>query len=204
MWKNRMTMNSRKIPQLIFVLLYVLGAGACSGLNQSDKPAAQTWWLEPYSENIFSSSAETAETVSVSVTAVPGLDTQRILTLSENAELNKFAGARWADSLPELLTSLVSRSLDGSERFEVLTASAGTENCELELEVRAFYATLDLNERTTGVTVALSGRYLCKDSKTILIDLDSTVPVSGDRMTVIVEGFQRAVDAVMVDLLKKI
>jgi len=203
MWKNSITMNSRKIPQLVFILLYVLGTGACSGLNQSDKPAAQIWWLEPYSGNI-SSSTETAEIVSVSVTAVPGLDTQRILTLSENAELKKFAGARWADSLPELLTSLVSRSLEGSGRFEILPASTGTDNCELELEVQAFYATLDLNGHTTGVTVALNGRYLCDGSKTILIDLDSSIPVSADRMTVIVEGFQRAVDAVMVDLLKKI
>ena len=47
----------------------------------------------------------------MTVSAVPGLDTDRVLALSTDARLNQYANARWPDHLPEVLTSVMKRSL---------------------------------------------------------------------------------------------
>ncbi len=204
MWKNRDVVNIPEIRLIAGFLLSAMFISACSGLNRSDKPALTTWWLEPYKYNVTVPSTEPPVPVSVSVTVIPGLDTQQILTLSENAEMNKFAAARWADSLPELTTSLVARSLESSGRFEVLSGGGNSNACDLELEVREFYARLDSSGQTRGVRVAMHGRYLCTGSEPVMIHLNALTPVNDDRMTVIVAAFQQAVDDVMKDLLKTI
>jgi len=204
MWKNRDAVSIPEIRLIAGFLISVMFISACSGLNRSDKPALTTWWLEPYKSNATVPSTEPPVSVSVSVTVIPGLDTQQILTLSENAEMNKFAAARWADSLPELTASLVARSLESSGRFEVLSGSGNTNACDLELEVREFYARLDSSGQTRGVRVAIHGRYLCTGSEPVMIHLNALTPVHDDRMTVIVAAFQQAVDDVMKNLLEAI
>jgi ABC-type uncharacterized transport system auxiliary subunit len=204
MWTNKLSMNFQKTPLIACFLVSALFVSACSGLNRSDKPATKTWWLEPYSESVIASSTETPVKLGVSVTVVPGLDTHRILTLSGNAEMSKYAGARWAESLPELVTSLVSRSLEGSGRFEVVSSRGGSEQCDLELEVQEFYARLGSDGHTTGVRIALSGTYRCDGVEPVRIRLKASVPVHDDRMVVIVAAFQGAVDEVMKGLLEGI
>lgn len=204
MWKNRDAANVPVSSLIAGFLLSVMFISACSGLNRSDKPAVTTWWLEPYKDSAAVLSAEPPVQVSVSVTVIPGLDTQWILTLSENAEMNKFAAARWADSLPELTTSLVARSLESSARFDVVSAGDNSKACDLELELREFYARLDSSGQTRGVRVAMHGRYLCTGSEPVIIHLNALAPVHDDRMTVIVAAFQQAVDDVMKGLLDTI
>jgi cholesterol transport system auxiliary component len=198
-----------KIPSkisLVSVSMVIMSLAACSGLTSSDAPANRTWWLEPYTGSTLSLTAESVPLVEVSVSAVPGLDTNRILTLSDDAELNRYAAARWAENLPELVESLVGRTLESSGRFEVVTerGRAGLEDCELQLEVREFFAHLDSGGGTSGVRVAVSGRYQCGAAEAVPLRLSAAVPVGGERMTVIVGAFQEAFDSVMEDLLKSI
>ena len=49
-----------------------------------------------------STPAPPAQPLQLAVTAIPGLDTDRILALSVDAELKPFIGANWVDYLPEL------------------------------------------------------------------------------------------------------
>jgi len=201
MWKNR---NIQQTPLFFTVLLTALFVSGCGGLNRSDKPATQIWWLQPYNENILASSAEPQVLVDVTVTAIPGLDTSKILTLSENAEMSKYAAARWADSLPELLGSLVARSLETSGRFEIVSTHGGSEDCELMLEVQEFYAILTASGQTSTVRVAMNGRYQCDGSKPVLLRLTAAVPVADNRMTLVVAAFQEAVNEVLKDMLGQI
>ena len=105
------------------VILSLLGLSlftcGCSGLTQSNIPANKTWWLEPFEAVGQESSADKITLISLSVTVVPGLDSDKILTLSNDAELNRYSAARWADNLPELFTSLVARTMNMSGRFDV-------------------------------------------------------------------------------------
>ena len=195
--------NSKNII-VICAFLAIMSLAACSGLTRSEEPANRTWWLEPYTGTTQAIDHESMPLVAVSVRAVPGLDSNRILTLSSDAELNRYAAARWADSLPELVESLVGRTLESSGRFEVVTdrGRAGSEDCDLELEVREFFADLDSGGGTSGVRVAISGRYQCGARESVPLKLSAFVLVGEERMTVIVEAFQEAFDEVMVELLE--
>jgi len=199
-------MNISKTIFAFSLLLLSFLLNACSGLTISDQPANTTWWLKPYAGAMQASPHEVPRMIAVSVTAVPGLDTNRILTLSDDAELNSYASARWADNLPELVESLVGRTLESSGRFEVASGriQPDSDDCDLQLEVREFFAGLDGDGKTDRVRVAIFGRYQCGSAEAVPIQLGASVPVLDERMSVIVGAFQQAVDSVLTEMLKKL
>lgn len=180
---------------------------ACSSLTQSEKPAMTTWWLEPYTgTTTMTADAESLKPVAISVSAIPGLDNNQILTLSPDAELKPYSGARWADHSPELLLSLIGRSLDASGRFATTSGAGGrgAESCDLQLELRQFYADLDATGHSSGVRVALSGWYRCDSSEPVVINSHAYIAIADDRLRVIVAAFQKAMDQVTQDILQQI
>jgi len=199
-------MNISKTKFVFSLLLLNFLLNACSGLTSSDQPANTTWWLKPYTGAMQANPHEVPRMIAVSVTVVPGLDTNRILTLSDDAELNRYTSARWADNLPELVKSLAGRALESSGRFEVVAGriKSGSEYCDLQLEVREFFAELDGDGKTSGVRVAIDGRYQCGSVEPVPLQLSASVSVHDERMSVIVAAFQNAVDRVMVELLENL
>jgi len=196
-----------KFPRVIraFCLFFIsVSLGACSGLTESDKPAERSWWLTPYSGELQPASPDSVSSIVVSVSVVPGLDTDRILALSDQSELKPYSGARWVENLPELATSLVSRSLESTGRFKLVSerARADSRPCDLQLEIREFYANLDSSGTTSSVQISIIGRSQCESETALPIQLKASVPVHDERMSVIVAAFQRAVDEVMKDLLE--
>lgn len=190
---------------LVVCLLFIsVCLGACGGLTQSDKPAVTTWWLEPLTGEAQTSSPDPVASVSVSVAVVPGLDTDQILTLSDDSELKPYAAARWVDNLPELTKSLVSRTLEASGSFEVVSERARAEHkrCDLRLELREFFASLNSSGQTRSVQIAMHGSYQCESEILIPIQIEASVPVQDNRMRTIVAAFQQAMNSVMKDLLK--
>ncbi len=206
MWSDEPAMNTSNKFVVFCLLTLALSVSACGGLTHSDKPATNTWWLEPYTGMTQETPSAPAPLVAISITVVPGLDTDRILTLSNDAELNQFAAARWADNLPELVTSLVSRTLEASGRFEIVSgrAGGGSESCELRLELQEFFARLSPSGQTTGVQIAIEGRFQCESDEPVPLKLNASIPVNDDRMSIIVAAFQQAMDSVMRDLLKQL
>jgi len=183
----------------------MLVTGACAGLTQSDKPAISKWWLEPYVAGV-QAVADAPVNVAISVRVVPGLDTDRILTLSDDAELGQFASARWVDHVPELVTSLLERSLQATGQFAVVSESAASrpENCLLELELREFFADIGPGERVTGVRVSSHGNFQCDAATPVVIHSNVSIPVADERMRVIVAAFQRAMNKMTQEILDKI
>ena len=206
MWSDEAAMNTTNKFVVFCLLILTLSVSACGGMTRSDKPATNTWWLEPYTGMTQETASEPVPLVAISITVVPGLDTDRILTLSENAELNQFVAARWADNLPELVTSLVGRTLEASGRFEIVSGRAGgsSENCELRLELQEFFARLSSSGQTTGVQVAIDGRFQCESDEPVPLKLNASIPVHDNRMSVIVAAFQQAMDSAMKDLLEQL
>lgn len=191
------------VVNLLFIAMLL---GACSGLNRSDAPANKTWWLKPYTGMAQMAFPTAVLPVAVDVSVVPGLDTNRILTLADNAQLNHYAAARWVDNLPELLTSLTARTLQATGRFQVETgrSTGNADGCRLQLEVKEFFATITPSGQTTSVRVVADGGYQCGAGTPIAITLNTAVPVAGGRMESIVAAFQQALDAVMEDLLNQL
>jgi ABC-type uncharacterized transport system auxiliary subunit len=199
-------MRTLKIITGFCLSVFMLATIACSGLTKSDKPAISRWWLEPYVTETHALSVDQPGKLAVLITVVPGLDTDRILTLSENAELGQFASARWVGHVPELVASLLERSLQATGRFEIVSESAASRpgNCLLELELRKFFADIGPGERTTGVSVSAHGAYQCGSATVIDIRSDVSIPVADERMTVIVAAFQRAMNQVTRDVINEI
>lgn len=194
--------SSLRLP-LTGLLLMALSLTSCSGLTRSDKPVTHTWLLMPLEQAVQKPPAGPVTNIVVSVVAVPGLDTDRILTLSKDAELNFFAGARWADHPPEMLASLTGRTLQASGDFNVVSSAAkgGLDDCDLRLEVQAFYAYGTSSGTASEVRIALGGEYSCRSGKSEPIRLQASIPVYEDKMSSIVAAFQTGVDKVMGDLL---
>jgi len=199
-------MNISRISIVFFLSTVMLCSGACSGLTTSDKPAISKWWLEPHVGTSPPAVSDPTVSIALSITVVPGLDTDRILTLSNDAELGQFASARWADHLPELLTSLVERSLQGTGRFaiapESMPSSAG--NCLLELEFREFFADIGLGGKIIDVRIATQGRYECGSAGPLVFQSSVMKPVANERMSIIVAAFQQAMDQVTQDIISKL
>ena len=208
MSKSKASMNISRGQLVISLLLTTIIASACGGLNRSDKPATPTWWLDAYGVDVGAGmdvgapSSKLVTKVALTVAVVPGLDTHRILTLSDHAEMNKYAGARWAESLPELMSSLLSRSLNASGRFDVASRGKGAEKCDLYVEVQKFYARLDVSGKTTAVEFAMTGRYLCDGAEPIHIRLSTSESVNDDRMRVMVAACQRALEELTQELIE--
>jgi len=199
-------MNISRIFIVFCLSIVMLFTGGCTGLTQSDKPAISKWWLEPYVASSQPVPPDPPVSVALSVKVVPGLDTDRILTLSDDAELGQFASARWADHLPELLTSLIERSLQGTGRFVTVPESAATRpgNCLLELEFREFFADIGRDGRTSDVRIATHGRFRCGSGQPFVFQSNVTKPVADDRMNVIVAAFQQAIDQLTQETISKV
>ena len=186
--------------------LTLLASSGCSGLTSSDKPAVTTWWLKPYT-GVAMLETETARApLSVSIKAIPGLDTDRILALTSDAELKPYASARWTENLPELTRSMVVRTLTGSGRFDVMSGGdfSTAETCRLNLELSKFFANLDAAGQTDNVEVAFEGRLQCPSKADVWLQLEHTEAVQDQRMKNIVASFQRALDAVMKQMLLRL
>ncbi len=177
-----------------------------AALTQSDEPAISVWWLQPYTGIKQERVTDAPLPVVLTVTAVPGLDSDKILTLSGSAELKPFAGARWADHLPELMSSLIGRSLQSSGKFEVLQSRSGrgAGGCDLQLELREFFADLGSDGHTTGVSVAIAGRYQCDSDAARTLKSRSQLAIADQQMSAIVASFQKALDQVTIDVFKQI
>lgn len=187
----------------ILALAHVLAA--CSSLTESEKPAINIWWLQPVTTMPVADDAPVS--VLLDVDAVAGLDDDKVLALSSDAQLIPYAGALWADDLPDLVASLITRSLQASGHFEVLQrgrAGAAASACELQLELTEFFADLEAGGRTRGVSVGVGGKYSCGTSGPHGLASRAYVDVDAERMSVIVAAFQKALDQVTLDIIRQL
>ena len=201
-----MVMTISRIGTVFLLLTISLMINACSGLTQSDKPAVTSWWLQPYTGSALVETAASPVSIEVSVEAIPGLDTDQILALGDDAQLRPYMASRWVDYLPELFDSLITRSLEASDRFEVLSGRSndGSDQCKLHLELQEFFARMNPSGQTVGVHVAMKGYFQCDSGVSKPLHLQSSESVDDQRMQSIVAAFQRATNTVMLELLQKL
>jgi ABC-type uncharacterized transport system auxiliary subunit len=186
------------------VLLAAAALSACSGVLTSDQAAKRYYALMPLSGSPAAADAE-APALALRLTAVPGLDSDRIQALGTDASLQRYANARWPDHLPEVLGSVLRRSLEESGRFSAVTtgARAPAGAWSLELEIQQFYGVQTASRVTRSVVVELAGELACGGlSHRIRLEHDS--PVAEERLVAVVSAHQEGLDAVTRDLLSTI
>jgi ABC-type uncharacterized transport system auxiliary subunit len=194
-------MKTRNLrPGLLLAALPVLLLQACGGILTSEQPAKQYYLLVPYETS--PAAAEPVAQIGVSVTAVPGLDTDHIQALGADSRLNRYSNARWPDHLPEVLTSVLRRSLESSGNLDTLFSAVTTAGAwNLQLEVRQFYGRQDAAGDTESVIVELAGTLVCADLRQP-VHLQASSRVGEQRLSVVVAAHQSGLDSVTRDLLE--
>ena len=173
----------------------------CCGVLESGKPARQVYLLQTPAAPAHVRPAEHAPALVISVTAVPGLDTDRILVLAQDARLNPVANAHWPDHMPEVFTSIIRRHLSDSQQFSTVIQGsiARPEEWLLELELQAFYGTQGSAGAISGVVLKLEGLLRCDGERHVLRMAQQT-SANGENLTGLVAAHQRVIDAAMNEL----
>ena len=194
---------NRPTSLLLAAWLALASFTGCSGVLLSDRPATRTWWLEPLAPG-SDAPLETLRPVALHLEVVPGLDSDRVLTLSPEGQLAHFEAQRWADRLPELLESLLRRSLAARG----LAPSAGSlpstgEACELRLELQEFFARLDRFGVARSVDIGWQGTLHCAD-RAYPTQVARSMPVNGNHMPALVAAWQSGLDNATESLVAQI
>ena len=195
----------KRINVLISLLALTALVTACGGILTSDQPVKQTYILEPWTVPSGDFSGASWPTLALTVTAVPGLDTDHIQAIGTNARMHHYANARWADFLPEVLASVMRRSLSSADRFTAVKASPApdTDDWVLALEAQQFYGIQDAAGNTSSVAVRFEGVLRCKDLDHQL-QIKSSRSVREERLSVVVRANQQALDDVTQQLLEQL
>jgi ABC-type uncharacterized transport system auxiliary subunit len=188
---------------LIGAFLPALLLQACSGILTSEQAAKQYYLLVPLT-GPGSGAAAGRQPLDVAVTAVPGLDTDRILALGADARLNRYSNARWPDHLPEVLTSVLRRSLEAAGGYDTrATMGQSGDGWRLHLEARQFYGKQDTAGATRSVVVELAGWLECSNQN-YPVNLNASGAVSEQRLSVVVAAHQAGLDSATRDLLEQV
>ena len=166
---------------------------ACAGLLESKQPAERVYWLEPLIVQQDTSTDTVLQSIAVSVTAVPGLDTDRMLILGPDAHLNYYASARWPDSIAEVLESLLRSTLESTGRYSRVTRGATSQSADLhlELEVRELYALANATDSAHTVRMVLKGYLDCIGDERAIV-MQAVAEIRDNRLTEIVAAYQEA------------
>jgi ABC-type uncharacterized transport system auxiliary subunit len=184
--------------------LFVLTLGACSGFLDSGKPARQVYLLSPPNASAATVENDNKPALILSVSAVPGLDTDRILVLGNDAQLNPVANAHWSDHIPEVFTSITRRYLSKSGRFSFVREGniARPNQWQMNLEVQAFYGTQNGSGNTDSALLEMEALIVCADKHQVL-RLKQEMGARGDSLSSIVSAHQEAINAALSELLSK-
>lgn len=184
-------------------LLLLLLAG-CGNILTSQQPVRHNYLLSSYAAAPMHADQQAAPELTLGLAAIPGLDTDRILALGTDARLNHYANARWPDHLPEVLASVIRRSLEATGRYAAVREAepGATEGWALNLEVREFYGIQDASGATTAVRVALAGTLACGGA-THALRLSEATPVAEERLSTVVAAHQAGLDGVTRQLIDR-
>ena len=186
-------------------MIWAVSLSGCGGLLTSDQPPERVYWLEAEGLQLGAASTENLPALIVTVDAVPGLDTDRILVMEPNARLNHYAGARWADHLPEVLTATVRLALESSGRFSRVSSGTRINGSEwlLELELRKFFAVATAPDTPPQVHVQLAGQLNCGVASTA-VSAAATTRAQENSLSRIVAAFQDATDEALISLSRQL
>jgi ABC-type uncharacterized transport system auxiliary subunit len=173
----------------------------CGGMLTSDQPAEHVYWLEATTLRLGEVPEAGLPDLIVAVHTLPGLDTDRILVKGPGARLNYYAGARWPDHLPEVMTATTRLSLESSGRFGRVSGGSRIKGDEwlLDLELREFFAVSRTSDSPPQVHVQLTGHVSC-GAGDIAVSARAATAARENRLSNIVAAFQSATDDALTSL----
>lgn len=173
----------------------------CGSLLTSDTPAETVYLLDAPAIATELDTGNQTLSISVAVSAAPGLDEDRILRRGPGATLRPYAAARWADNIPDVLETVVRTTLEDSGRFSVVAAASSGRQTDwrLVLEVRAFYAVVKDDASAPVIEVDARG-YLTCPGAVVPVRLRAQSAASANTLTGITAAFRDATEVSLTSL----
>jgi cholesterol transport system auxiliary component len=180
---------------------------ACAGSLFKNKTAPPTMYqlsapapsaAEP------ASAAVPAELAVLKLRVRAGLDTDRIAALYPDRRLDYFADVRWSGPLDEVLQDLAVQAFHANPGLRNVSAdtSVFASTYWLELEVADFQAEYSANLAAPTVHVHFLARVGSSADRHVLgrFEPDIRVPAADNRMTAIVDAYNRAADQALEEI----
>lgn len=168
---------------------------ACAGLLESKQPSERIYWLEPIILQQEVNVDAVVPSIAVSVSAVPGLDTNRLLVLDSDAHLNYYASARWPDNVSEVLESLLRTTLESTGRYSRVAGAVASQptDLQLDLELRELFVLENAAKSSQEVRLFLKGNLNC-DTGARGIIIQAAIEIRDYRLAKIVAAYQQALN----------
>ena len=197
--------NRLRLAAPALLMLCCLLVSACGSVLESGKPARQVYLLEAPDTAGSPAVSGPLSTLIVSVSAVPGLDTDDIQVLSSDAQMIPVGNAHWVDNMPEVFASVTRRFLSNSGDFSAVRQGSMARPGEwfLELELQAFYGTQNSAGVTNSVELKMEGQLRCNGHQQVLHVADQS-PANGESLSSLVAGHQAVLNGGMKTLLAAI
>jgi cholesterol transport system auxiliary component len=200
-----MTSKSRRPLGLAAAALLVLGG--CGGLH-SDQKAVQVYTLDPsYPEPKGEAASGAATVLVLRPQAAPGLETEHIALKRSAQRLDYYAASRWPAPLPDFLQSLAIEALRASGKFHSVQSDRAAFAADevLQIEIRRFQAEY-AGDAAPVVHVQLLATLGRRNDRSVLaiVNAESSVAATENRMQAVVAAFQAAVSAALTDLASRL
>ncbi len=191
----------KKYRYLSLCMFLAVALSGCGGMLTSDEAPEHVYWLEAATLRLGEAPMEGRPELLIVVHTIPGLDTDRILVKGPGARMNYYAGARWPDHLPEIMSATVRLSLESSGRFSRVSSRSRIKGDEwlLELELREFFAVAITADSAPQIHVQLVGHLNCGFGE-ISISATAMVPAQENKLSKIVAAFQSATNNTLTSL----
>jgi len=180
---------------------------ACAGSLFKNKTAPPTMYMlsaPAPSAAAPASSAVPTELAVLKLRVRAGLDTDRIAALYPDRRMDYFADARWSGPLDEVLQDLAVQAFHADPGLRNVSAdtSVFASTYWLEIEVADFQAEYSANQAAPTVHVHFLARVGSSADRHVLgrFEPDIRVPAADNRMTAIVDAYNRAVDQALAEI----
>jgi ABC-type uncharacterized transport system auxiliary subunit len=188
----------------IALLTACIALPGCTGsLFQSKTVPPSVYLLSAHVAPVHSSAA--AELAIMRPRLRAGLDSDRIAVLYPDKRLDYFADARWSGPLDEVVQDLAVQAFAGAARLHNVSAegSAFASGYWLELQVNDFQAEYPASGGVPTVHVNFTARLGTAGDRKLLGSFDAVADqaASDNRLTAIVDAFERACNAALEQLV---
>ena len=182
------------------VLLLTLGLSACGGLFKTERPVATAYALSAPQAAAFSPQLTSVLLVQ-RVTAVPGLESDRIVLAFPDGRTEAYAGVRFAAPVPELVQTALTESLRARSGWLAVLDERGDLSAQfrVQTEIREFTAHAASPEAPPRVRIRLIGIVSRPRGGELLVPVAATgeAQASDFRQGAVIAAFNEALGAAL-------
>ncbi len=188
-------------------LCTLLLAGCTTSIFDSESPVPMSYVLRSAPAASVSLAHTDADIAIGRPEALPGLDSDRIGVLRGH-QLDFYRGVRWGSPAPEVMQALLVDSMEDQHVFRSVTREQSRVSSDyiLDVQLRDFQSEYAESSSLPTVHVSAVVRVVRIPDRRLVttISAESQIKASEDRMSAVAVAFEKAGNAVALDLLNQV